>query len=158
MKGLCIYNVAMRTQQPFSITSAEEQELQAWLRSTTLPQGQTTRAKIVLSLNDGASPAEVAQAQRVSCKTVHKWRNRFSENGVEGLLDQARPGRPKVIDDKTVKRVLKLTTERIPHESTHWSQRLMAEYAGGTTWQVREIWKAADLKPHRLQTFKSVIS
>lgn len=149
-----MHNTAMRTPQPFSITSTQERELSSWLRSTTLPQGQITRAKIILSLNDGFSPAEVAQAQRISCKTVHKWRNRFSENGVEGLLDQARSGRPKVIDEKTVKRVLKLTTERIPHEATHWSQRLMAEYAGVTTWQVREIWKAADLKPHRLKTLK----
>jgi len=30
----------------------------------------------------------------------------------------------------------------------------MAKYAGVTTWQVRQIWEAADLKPHRLQTFK----
>ena len=30
----------------------------------------------------------------------------------------------------------------------------MAKYAGVTTWQVRQIWKAADLKPHRLKTFK----
>jgi len=30
----------------------------------------------------------------------------------------------------------------------------MAKYAGITTWQVRQIWDAADLKPHRIQTFK----
>jgi transposase len=30
----------------------------------------------------------------------------------------------------------------------------MAKYAGVTTWQVRQIWQAADLKPHRLRTFK----
>ena len=30
----------------------------------------------------------------------------------------------------------------------------MAEYAGVSRWQVHQIWKAADLKPHRLKTFK----
>lgn len=65
-----------------------------------------------------------------------------------------RPGQPKKLTAATVERVLRLTTETIPHESTHWSVRLMAKYAGVTTWQVTQVWAAADLKPHRLQTFK----
>ena len=47
-----------------------------------------------------------------------------------------------------------MTVESIPHEATHWSVRLMAKAASITTWQVRQIWQAADLKPHRLKTFK----
>ena len=47
-----------------------------------------------------------------------------------------------------------MTVERIPKEATHWSVRLMAKAAGITTWQVRQIWEASDLKPHRLKTFK----
>lgn len=90
----------------------------------------------------------------MSCKTVHKWRNRFVEFGPDGLLDRSRPGRPTVLDDKTVKHVLELTTQYVPEESTHWSVRLMAKYAGVTEWQVRRIWEAADLKPHRIKTFK----
>jgi transposase len=136
------------------LTEADAETLKSWLRTTTQSQGQVTRAKIILALADGASPSEVADAQQVSRKTVHKWKNRFAEAGVEGLMDQPRPGRPTVIDQKTVDRVLTLTTQRIPQEATHWSVSLMAEYAGITTWQVRQIWKAADLKPHRLKTFK----
>ena len=48
-------------------------------------------------------------------------------------------------------RILFLTTERVPVEATHWSTRLMARYAGVTQRQVR---RAADVKPHRLKTFK----
>ena len=128
--------------------------LNSWLRSTTLPQGQATRAKIIMSLAEGNSPTDIAAAQRVSRKTVHKWQKRFTEYGVDGLLDQPRSGRPTVIDAEITKRVLQLTTERVPHEATHWSVQLMAEYAQITTWQVRQIWKTADLKPHRLKTFK----
>lgn len=124
------------------------------MRSTTLPQGQTTRARIILSLADDLGPTEISRSLRVSCKTVHKWRNRFVKDGIGGLFDQPRSGRPTVIGEKTVKRVLKLTTERIPREATHWSVQLMAEYAQVSTWQVRQIWKAADLKPHRIKTFK----
>ena len=42
----------------------------------------------------------------------------------------------------------------VPEEATHWSISLMAEYAGVTRWQVHQIGKAADLKSHRLKTFK----
>ncbi|NYZ70222.1 IS630 family transposase, partial [Endozoicomonas sp. SM1973] len=65
-----------------------------------------------------------------------------------------RPGRPSLIDEATIQKVLTLTTERIPHESTHWSVQLMSKYAEISTWQVRQIWKAFDLKPHRIKTFK----
>ena len=144
----------MRTPNEFSITKCDRRLLKGWLRSTTMPQGPVTRAKIVLFLSEGLTPSEVAEAQHVSCKTVHKWRNRFIEAGPDGLLDHSRPGRPRLINDKTVKRVLELTTQYVPEESTHWSVRLMAKYAGVTQWQVRQIWKAADLKPHRIKTFK----
>ncbi len=90
----------------------------------------------------------------MSCKTVHKWRNRFIESGVDGLLDEQRPGRPPTLDEKTINRVLTLTTQYVPEEATQWSERLMAAHAGVTPYQVRKIWKAADLQPHRLKTFK----
>lgn len=70
---------------------------------------------------------------------------------VSGSLLHA--GSQKLTDEK-VKEVLRLTVERIPREATHWSIRLMAKAAGITTWQVQQIWQAADLKPHRLKTFK----
>lgn len=144
----------MRKSVEFTISKRDARVLKGWLRSTTRPQGQVTRAKMILSLSEGTTPSDVAQAQRVSSKTVHKWRNRFMELGVEGLFDQPRPGRPTKIDDKTVKRVLDLTTQYVPEEATQWSVQLMAKYADITTWQVRQIWNAADLKPHRLRTFK----
>ncbi|MEW5251560.1 IS630 family transposase [Microbulbifer discodermiae] len=144
----------MDTPDVFTITAHDAATLESWIRSTSLQQGQITRAEIILALSEGMPVMDVAAAQRVSRKTVHKWKTRFIESGPEGLLDQARPGRPSVIDAEIVNRVLTLTTSRIPHESTHWSVSLMAKYAGVTTWQVRQIWNAADLKPHRLRTFK----
>lgn len=112
------------------------------------------RAKIILHLSEGMTPTEVATMQRTSTKTVNRWRNRFEKEGIDGLQERARSGRPTVIDKEIVDRVLFLTTKRVPEEATHWSIQLMAKYAGVTTWQVRQIWKAADLRPHRLKTFK----
>ena len=144
----------MKDIKAFQVSDEDRAELVSWLRSTTLPQGQTTRAKILLNLSDGISPTEIAAAQRVSRKTIYKWKDRYLAAGLSGLSDRPRSGRPRVITEETVKKVLKLTTESVPEESTHWSVQLMAKYAGITTWQVRQIWEAADLKPHRLRTFK----
>jgi transposase len=149
-----VYNARMREPLKFSIHPSSARVLKRWLRSTTLPQGQITRARIILSLGRGKTPSEVAEEQFVSAKTVHKWRNRFLASGVKGLLDEPRPGRPTTIDEETIKRVLTLTTQYVPEEATHWSERLMAIHAGITPYQVRKIWKAADLQPHRLETFK----
>jgi len=144
----------MRSAQSFSIEKATVVELKKWLRSTTLPQGQITRAKIVLGLHAGKTPTQVADEQFVSAKTVHKWRNRFQSDGIDGLLDEPRSGRPTTLDEKKIKEVLTLTTHYLPEEATQWSERLMAKHAGITEYQVRKIWKAADLQPHRFKTFK----
>ena len=144
----------MRAPLEFSVSVEDQATLKRWLRSTTLPQGQIMRAKIILALARRQTPTQVAEAQQTSAKTVHRWRKRYLEEGLDGLHDHPRSGRPTKIDAKTVKRVLDLTTQTVPEEATHWSVQLMAAYAGITTWQVRQIWKATDLKPHRLRTFK----
>jgi transposase len=144
----------MRRPQELSIDVGSVRTLRRWLRSTTLPQGQITRAKIILGLHAGKSPSDIAREQLVFCKTVHKWRNRFIESGMDGLLDEQRSGRSPTLDEKTINRVLTLTTQCVREEATQWSERLMAAHAGVTPYQVRKIWKAADLQPHRLKTFK----
>lgn len=97
---------------------------------------------------------EVVDELGVSAPTVTRWRSRFEADGVEGLGDAPRPGQPRKVTPEVADRILDLTVHRIPREATHWSVRLMAAAAGVTTWQVRQVWDAAGLKPHRLKTFK----
>ena len=141
---------------PKKTTVSEEQRaaLEMLRSRPTTPQHLAQRAGMILALADGATALEVASSFGVSRLTVYRWRQRFEAEGPDGLADQARSGRPRRLDDAKVREILRLTVERIPRESTHWSLRLMAKYAGVTEWQVRQVWKAADLKPHRLKTFK----
>ncbi|MDF0752766.1 IS630 family transposase [Marinobacter sp. 71-i] len=138
----------------FNLAVNDQLELESWLRTSTLSQSLVQRARIVLALNAGESPKEVAERLETSTPTVFKWRNRYIEQGLSGLQDAPRPGQPRKLDQKKVKSILDDTVKKLPKESTHWSVRLMAEYAGVSRWQVHQIWKAADLKPHRLKTFK----
>jgi len=139
---------------PLLISDADRDELSRWLRSGNLPQKLVFRARLILQLAEGLPVTTVAERNETSRKTVHEWKNRFMAEGIAGLNDLPRPGRPTVISEKAVQEVLRMTVEERPHESTHWSVRLMAKYAGLTMWQVRQIWDSADLRPHRIKTFK----
>jgi len=144
----------VQTSKHIELTASDRQALESLLRSPKTAQSLALRARIVLKCSAGESVEAVATAVGASTKAVYKWRNRFKKSGLNGLSDLPRSGQPRKLTEQKIKEVLKLTVERIPHEATHWSVRLMARYAGITTWQVRQIWEAANLKPHRLKSFK----
>lgn len=120
----------------------------------SLAQRLGQRARILLLLADGLTPKDVSHQLQVSAPVVFKWRKRYLEAGLEGLNDLPRSGQPRKLSTQKMKEILTLTTQRVPREATHWSVRLMAKYAAVTAWQVRQVWAASDLKPHRLKTFK----
>ncbi|QHC91366.1 hypothetical protein PchlR47_24730 [Pseudomonas chlororaphis] len=99
-------------------------------------------------------PKEISERLLISAPVVFKWRKRYLEAGLEGLNDLPRSGQPRKLSAQKINEILTLTTRRVPREATHWSVRLMAKYAAVTTWQVRQVWAASDLKPDRLKTFK----
>ncbi len=144
----------MATTESLRIRKADRRELTSWLRSRSVDRGLAERARIVLMSSEGMSATTISTKLQVSRPTVYKWRERYLAEGMHGLQDRARTGRPTKLTEAKIKRILHLTTERIPKEATHWSTRLMAKYAGVTQWQVRQVWAAASLKPHRLKTFK----
>lgn len=143
-----------RTHEIYEISESDKEALATLLRSPKTPQSVARRARIVLLSAEGKTVDGIAQTMSASVRSIYEWRRRFKAAGLDGLRDLPRSGQPKKITEATVKEVLRLTVDHIPHESTHWSVRLMAKAAGVTVWQVRQIWEAADLKPHRLKTFK----
>ena len=143
-----------RHPENYTINDSDKHVLETWLRSPTTIQCLALRAKIVLKSAEGHSPKEVSSQLGISLRTVYIWRKRFKDHGLEGLKDRPRPGQPTKITAATVKEVLRLTVECLPRGGTHWSLRSMAKYAGVTCWQVRQIWNSANLRPHRLKTFK----
>lgn len=139
---------------PFVLAPSDQATLQGWSRMDSLAQRLGQRARILLLLADGFTPKDVSQQLQISAPVVFKWRKRYLEAGLEGLNDLPRSGQPRKLSTQKMKEILTLTTQRVPREATHWSVRLMAKYAAVTAWQVRQVWAASDLKPHRLKTFK----
>jgi transposase len=135
--------------------SAEEREvLQGWAGRRKTAQGLATRSRIVLLAAEGWTSSAVADHLHVTRVTVGKWRSRFLDRRLDGLVDEPRPGAPRKVMDADVERVITMTLESIPKGATHWSSRSMAEAAKLSPSTVRRIWHAFALQPHRTETFK----
>jgi transposase len=139
-----------------SLADADRAVLVGWTRRRTTAQALALRARIVLACVEQpeAAQGELATRLGVHRATVHKWRERFGQRGLDGLLDEPRPGAPRTIGDADVERVLTLTLEEPPANATHWSTRTMARRAGLSQSAISRIWRAFALVPHRVETFK----
>lgn len=107
-----------------------------------------------LTCAEGIDKKVVASRQRVTPQTVSKWRTRFVEHRLDGLLDAPRPCAPRMIDDAHVDAVIAKTLESVSDAATHWSTRAMRREAGRSQTAVSRIWRAFGLQPHRQETFK----
>jgi transposase len=139
---------------PLALTDEERGMLEQWTRRPTTAQALALRARIVLACERGNTNTVVAQELRVTGATVGKWRRRFVEQRLDGLLDEPRPGAPRTVDDAAVERVVALTLESTPRNATHWSTRSMAAEVGLSKNTVQRIWHAFSLQPHRTESFK----
>ena len=86
--------------------------------------------------------------------TIGRWRQRFIDKRMDGLLDEPRPGAPRTITDTQVEEIIARTLESAPVGATHWSTRSLSQAAGISPMSVHRIWQAFGLQPHRTKTFK----
>ncbi len=144
----------MRTSQATVVlTEAQRGHLEALVRSRTVGQQIALRCRIILQAAQGRTNHAIAQALQVNRHTVELWRGRFARQGLAGLREAARPGRPPRLDPAQV-RVVITQVVRPPQGRRRWSCRSMARHAGVSKSQVNRLWRANDLKPHLRRTFK----
>src|SRR5580700_8359580 len=136
------------------LTHEERDALQAWTRQPKCPQPLALRARLILLCAAGRSNTETAAELHLTIQTVGKWRQRFIEKRLDGLLDEPRPGTPRKLSEADVDRVLGLTLESAPNKAAHWSTRSLAAAAGLSRASVHRIWRAFSLQPNRPETFK----
>lgn len=67
-----------------------------WLRRPTIQAGLAKRARAILLLGQGQTFTQTSQQVGMGERHLRKWARRFLKQGVEGLYDQQRPGRPPV--------------------------------------------------------------
>jgi transposase len=143
-----------RPKQVLELTDTERAQLVRWERRRKSSQALALRSRIVLKCAEGRANTVVAQECCVSSATVGKWRRRFCELRLDGLVDDPRPGRPATITAEQVEDVVVATLESVPENATHWSLAKMAERSGLSKSTIGRIWRAFELKPHQADTFK----
>jgi len=136
------------------LTADERAELEGWARRRSSAAGLAMRSRIVLAAADGGSNTELADRLGLSISTVRRWRNRFVVDRLEGLLDEPRPGRPRVVGDEQIKALITTTLETTPPDATHWSTRSMAQHLGLSQSMVSRVWRAFGLAPHKQDSWK----
>ena len=144
--------VSMRTGRPtvaVVLTADERMHLESLARrSRTAPQ-VARRARIVLACAAGQNNKTVARRLRLSPEPVGKWRTRFVRDRLDGLVDEPRPGAPRIVTDAQVEQVVIATLETTPPGATHWSTRSLARATGMSRMTISRIWRAFGLRPHR---------
>lgn len=96
----------------------------------------------------------VAEKAGISSLSVGRWRQRFVQARLSGLLDEPRSGAPRILSDAQAAEVVRTRLEKRPKNATHWSTRLLASKLGLSHDSIARIWKAFGLQPHRHEHFQ----
>jgi transposase len=145
----------MRTGISVTVTPDDRRQLEAIVADRNRAQKHVARARVILATADGCGTNEVVRRSGLSKPVVWRWQERFMHEGIAGLLrDKTRkPGKPPV-GDEIIARVIELTLDDPPGETTHWTVRMMADVIGIGSATVHRIWRAHGLTPHRMRNFK----
>src|SRR6202034_1504255 len=139
---------------PLVLNAEERAYLERQVRRHRVARSLSERCRVILRCADGLTSKDVAAELCHHEHTVGKWRRRFLKRRCDDLLDEARPARPRRIDDDQVAAVIERTLRTTPADATHWSIRSMAAETGFSHTTIRRMWAAFGLQPHRSQTFK----
>ena len=144
-----------------TLTDQQRSVLQSRIRARGEAARVVERARVVLLASEGVPGVEIAERVGCSEPTVIRWRSRFAERGLAGLVDEPRSGKPPTIDQSIRDEILTLTLTEPPAELgiTHWSSRLLADRLRRQGRRVSHatiarLWKHFGIQPHRSGTFK----
>ena len=151
----CEFAGMKKTEPCIWLSPGDRATLEGWISGRNTPQKLVWRARIVLLSADRIGVMAITRAVGVSKVTVGRWQERYLAKGIDGLRrDGTRPGRKTQLSAETIQQVVHKTLHEKPTAGTHWSIRKMAAATGLSYTSVQRIWKAHELQPHRVKTFK----
>ena len=124
----------MSRRSPFVVRlSAEDRTvLEERSGSRLVSHGAVVRARIVLLAADGAQNVDIAARVGVCVDVVSRWRKRFCEEGLAGLADRPRSGRPRRFGSEVVAGVKAMACEPPEQRQVPLSRWSSAEIADPT--------------------------
>ena len=100
--------------KPLVLSAQERTYLEGQVRRHRVARSLSERCRVILRCADGLASKDVAAELGLHEHTVGKWRRRFLQDRCDGLLDEARPGRPRTIADDQVAAVIERTLRTTP--------------------------------------------
>jgi transposase len=91
------------------LTAESRAKLQQITRAATSEQREVFRANIVMLAAENQTNEQIAGRLAIHSKTVGKWRSRYAREGIAGLEDRPRSGRPSVADGVARCQIIALT-------------------------------------------------
>jgi transposase len=143
-----------RPKPPIILSNEELEQLKSIAASRSLPHGLVNRVRIILKAAEGTANCVIAEKLSLNIHTVSKWRKRYRQQGISGLHNELRPGRPRSISDEKIAGLIRKTLKTKPKDGTHWTVRSLAQESKVSYPTVHRVWKAFGLQPHRQRYFK----
>jgi transposase len=145
----------MRKAPFIELTEREKRELTKLVNGRRSEVRVVVRASVVLAAARGLDNKSIAAELGIQAATVGRWRHRYAESGIHGIIkDLPRGGRKPTARSNIESRIIELTTQEKPEHATHWSTRTLAQKLGVTQSMIHRVWKSNGLKPHLVKTFK----
>ena len=120
-------------------TEEEKTQLKKWSNGSKIEKRLYIRSKIILCCLEDKRNIEIAAELQISRFTVAKWRNRFIEQGLEGLVDSPRSGTPKKYNDTLRTKILKTLESSPPKGQSTWDGKSLAvavEASDDVVWRI----------------------
>jgi transposase len=142
-----------------SLSAADRRELERRVRAYSAAHREVVRAQIVLLAAEGEENVTIAAWLGVCLNCVSKWRKRFVEEGIGGLRDRKRCGRPKTFSAEVTAVACELPATRNLPLSRFSSAEIANEViASGVTdhisaSSVRRILAEAVIRPWRYRSW-----
>src|SRR4030081_445368 len=108
---------------PLQLEREQRGQLEAMASSRSLPHGLVGRVRIIVLSANGLSNKDIAARLRLKQGNVRLWRRRFVKQGLTGLHEELRCGRPRSIPDEKVATLIRRTLRSKQKDGTHWSCR-----------------------------------
>jgi transposase len=126
---------------PIKVVISGEQKamLQSWTRKGKTEKRYADRARIILRSAAGESRDVIAKSMGITPGIVTKWRKRFLEQGMDGLFDLARTGKPPRYNETTQQHILDILDKKPPDGYSRWNGPLVAKELGNIS--VHQVWR-----------------
>jgi transposase len=142
-----------RNQAVLSFTDEQRDDLTQWAQSPTLPASDMFRDRLILALADCESYRHIMTTLGTTAPTISRWKQRFEEDGIDGLNPRQKGSQPRVADAAVQAGIARRAQQKPPDGSTRWSCRKLAQELGVSKTTVQRVLVQAKLRPHRLDRY-----